>query len=51
MPAWSALMVQVPAERKVSMPADVMVHTPVVEEVKVTGNPESEVALSVGVVP
>src|SRR3989344_733725 len=51
LPAWSALMGQVPAERKVSMPADVMVHTPVVEEVKVTGNPESEVALSVGVVP
>ncbi len=44
-------MVQVPALRKVSAPPAVMVHTAVVDEVKVGDSPESEVALSVCVVP
>ena len=35
-PAWSALIVQVPAVTKVRMPPEVMVHTPGVAEVNVT---------------
>ena len=44
-------MVQVPAVTNVSTPPDVMVQTPVVDDVKLTVNPESAVAVSVGVVP
>ena len=51
LPAWSASMVQVPALTKVSAPAEVIVHTPVVDELKLTVSPESEVAPRVGVVP
>lgn len=51
LPAWSALMVQVPVVAKVSAPPVVMVHTPVVLEVKATVNPELAVAVSVGEVP
>ena len=45
------MMVQLPAVTKLSRPPLVMVHTLVVDEVKVGVNPESEVAVSVGVVP
>src|SRR3569623_159681 len=51
LPAWSALMVQVPAVTKVSAPPEVIVHTPVVLDEKLTVSPEVEVADSVGVVP
>ena len=51
LPAWSVSMVQVPALTKVSAPAEVMVHTLVVDELKLTASPESEVAPRVGVVP
>ncbi len=43
LPAWSALMVQVPALPKLRMPPLVIVHTLVVEELKVTLRPEVEV--------
>jgi hypothetical protein len=45
------LIVQVPAVTKVSAPTEVMVHTLVVDEVKVGVSPESDVAVSVGLVP
>ena len=45
------MIVQVPAVTKVSAPPVVMVHTPGVEDVNTGVNPESEVAVSVGVVP
>jgi hypothetical protein len=51
LPAWSALMVQVPAVTNVRAPALVMVHTAVVADVKVGVNPDEAVAVSVGVVP
>src|SRR3569623_17213 len=51
LPAWSALMVQVPAVTKVSAPPEVIVHTPVVLDEKLTVSPEVEVAVSVGVEP
>ena len=51
LPAWSASMVQEPGVTKVSAPPAVMVHTPPVDDVNVTGSPDVEVALSVGVVP
>ena len=44
-------MVQVPVVRNVSAPPEVIVQTPVVEEVKATVSPEVAVAGSVGVVP
>ncbi|MPM98539.1 hypothetical protein SDC9_145727 [bioreactor metagenome] len=44
-------MVAVPAVIKVSTPPDVTVHTPVVWLVNVTGSPESDVAVRVGLVP
>ena len=52
-PAWSALMVQVPAVTKVSAPPVVMVQTPGVELVKDTvyPPPADEDAVSVGAVP
>jgi hypothetical protein len=51
LPAWSALIEQVPDVTKVSVPPLVMVHTPVVVELKATVSPDVEVAVSVGVVP
>jgi hypothetical protein len=51
LPAWSALIVQVPAVTNVSAPPLVIVHTPVVDEVNVTVSPELAVAVSVGAVP
>jgi len=50
-PAWSAVIVQVPAVRKANAPVGVTVHTDGVAEAKLTGSPESAVADSVGVVP
>ena len=44
-------MVQVPAVTNVTAPSEVMVQTPVVDEVKVGVRPESEFAEKVGVVP
>jgi hypothetical protein len=44
-------MVQVPVVTKVNAPPEVMVHTPVVLEVKLTVRLEVDVALRVGVVP
>ena len=44
-------MVQVPVVPKVSAPPEVMVHTLVVLELKLTVRPELAVALRVGVVP
>jgi hypothetical protein len=51
LPDWSASMVQVPAVTKVSAPPLVIVHTPVVLELKVTARPELAVAVNVGDVP
>ena len=51
LPAWLALMVQVPAVMKLRVPPLVMVHTAGVAELKLTGKPEEAVAVSVGVVP
>lgn len=51
LPAWSASIVQVPADTNVRAPPEVMVQTPVVEELKLTVNPELEVALKVGLAP
>ena len=51
LPAWSALIVQAPTVTKVKAPPEVMVHTPVVDEVKLTVRLEVEVAVKVGVVP
>ena len=50
LPAWSAFMVQLPAVTKVKAPPDVIVHTPVVEEVKVTVALDVAVAVNVGLV-
>jgi hypothetical protein len=44
-------MVQVPTVTKVSLPAEVTVHTGVVADVKLTGRPELAVAVSCGAVP
>ena len=44
-------MLQVPAVTKLKAPTLLIVHTPVVDEVKVGAKPELAVALSVGVVP
>jgi uncharacterized protein (DUF983 family) len=51
LPAWLALMLQLPAVTKVSVPPVVIVHTEVVLELNVTVNPDVAVAVSVGVVP
>jgi len=51
LPAWFALIVQVPAVRNVTTPPLVTVQTPVVLEVNVTASPELAVAVSVGDVP
>ena len=45
------MIVQLPGVTKVSAPPEVIVQTPVVEEVKVTAKVELAVALNVGVVP
>jgi hypothetical protein len=50
-PAWSALIVAVPDFKNVRTPSLVTVHTPVLEEVKVTGSPDEAVAVRVGDVP
>jgi hypothetical protein len=44
-------MVHVPVVTKVRVPPPVVVHTPVVEELKVTDKPDVAVAVSVGLVP
>src|SRR5579884_3067678 len=51
LPAWSALIEQLPALTNVTAPPDVIVHTPVVVDVNVTVSVELAVALKVGVVP
>jgi hypothetical protein len=52
LPPWLALMVQLPAVRKVSCPPVVTVHTAMVLELKLTGRLEGlACAVSVGVVP
>ena len=51
LPAWSALIVHVPAVTKASIPPLVIVQTPVVDDVNDTVKLESDVALNVGVVP
>ena len=51
LPAWSALIVQVPAATNVRRPPLVIVHTPEVDDVKATVKAELDVAVSVGVVP
>ena len=51
LPAWLALIVQVPAATVVSTPPVVIVQTPAVAEVKLTLNPDDAVAVSVGEVP
>ena len=45
------MIVQVPADTNVSVPPDVIVQTPVVEDVKETVKLDVLLALSVGVVP
>lgn len=50
-PAWSALIVQLPAVTNVSAPPVEIVHTVGVAEVNTGVKPESEAAVSVGVVP
>src|SRR5687768_6901762 len=50
-PAWSASMVQLPAVTKVSVPPDVIVQTPVVDELNVGVRPEVALAVNVGAVP
>ena len=51
LPTWSALMVHVPTVTKASSPPVVIVHTPEVDDVKLTVKLELDVAVSVGVVP
>ena len=49
-PAWSALMVQVPTDTRIAV-VPLMVHTPVVAEVKVTGSELVAVAVRVTGLP
>ncbi len=51
LPAWFALMLQVPADTNASTPPPLIVQTPLVDDVSVTVSAESDVAVSVGVVP
>ena len=44
-------MLQLPPITVESVPLDVIVHTPVVDEVKLTPKPEVALALKVGVLP
>ncbi len=50
-PAWSASIVQVPAVMNVSVPPEVIVHTPVVDDENDTVRLDVAVAEIVGVVP
>ncbi|MFO0394271.1 MAG: hypothetical protein ACK508_00065 [Lysobacteraceae bacterium] len=45
LPAWSALIVHVPAATKVSEPLEVIEQTPVVAELKLTARPDVAAAL------
>ena len=51
LPAWSALIVHVPADRNASAPPPATMQTPPVDDVSDTASPEVDVAASVGVVP
>ena len=51
LPAWFALILQVPVDTNARTPPPLIVHTPVVDDVNVTVSAKSEVAVSVGVVP
>ena len=51
MPGWSASTTQMPAATNVRVPAEVILQTAGAEEENDTGKPESEVAVTVGVVP
>jgi uncharacterized membrane protein len=51
LPAWSALIVHVPADPNTNSPPLVVVQTPDVDDVNATVNAEVDVAVSVGVVP
>src|SRR5689334_6403724 len=51
LPAWVALMLQVPGASVVNWPPAVIVQTLVVWLVNVTGRPDVDVAVRVGVVP
>jgi uncharacterized membrane protein len=51
LPAWSALIVHVPADPNTHSPPLVVVQTPDVDDVNATVNAEVDVAESVGVVP
>ena len=51
LPAWFALMLHVPVDTNASTPPPLIVHTPLVDDVSVTVSAESDVAVSVGVVP
>src|ERR1043166_2324601 len=51
LPAWSALIVQLPAVRKASTPPVVIVQTAGVDDVKDTVRADEAVAVRVGVVP
>ena len=44
-------MLQLPPITVVKVPLDVIVHTPVVDDVKLTPRPEVALALKVGLVP
>ena len=51
LPAWSAVIVHVPADRNASAPLPATVQTPPVDDATDTARPEVDVATSVGVVP
>jgi hypothetical protein len=51
LPAWSALIVQVPAATKVSAPPEVIEQTRVVAELKLTARPDVAIALKDNDVP
>ena len=51
LPAWFALMLQVPVDTNDRTPPPLIVHTPVVDDVSVTVSNAPVVAVSVGVVP
>ena len=50
LPAWFALILQVPVDTNARTPP-LIVHTPLVDDVSATASAESDVAVSVGVVP
>lgn len=51
LPAWFALMLQMPVDTNARTPPPLIVQTPVVDDVSATASAESDVAVSVGVVP